>query len=87
MSAATILQVEIFRNYHSPVNLLENLIKPQTNSFRKGFLIFMIYKVHRLTEKKSSKKFAGKMHFFKGQKRGLSNKYVKNEVFLLVSIL
>ena len=54
----------------SPVNLLENLTKPQTNSFRKGFLIFMIYKVHRLTEKKSSKKNAGKMHFFQGPKKG-----------------
>ena len=71
----------------SLVNLLENLTKPQTNSFRKGFLIFMIYKAHRLTEKKSSKKIAGKMHFFRDQKRGLSSKYVKNDIFMFVSIL
>ena len=61
--------VSLFRLIYSLVNLLENLTKPQTNSFRKGFLIFMIYKAHRLTEK-SPQKIRWQNAFFQGPKKG-----------------
>ena len=48
--------------------------------------MFMIYKVHRVTEK-SPQNIAGKMHF-SGTKKGTfqANIYVKNDIFVFVSI-